>query len=40
MALKRMDKIGMLVEDPDTTIVSFTELGLEFKGHVAVWKTG
>ncbi|TPL51737.1 VOC family protein [Mesorhizobium sp. B2-4-6] len=36
MALKRMDNIGIVVEDLDETIEFFRELGLEFEGRATV----
>jgi catechol 2,3-dioxygenase-like lactoylglutathione lyase family enzyme len=36
MALKRMDNIGIVVEDLDTTIEFFRELGLELEGRAMV----
>jgi catechol 2,3-dioxygenase-like lactoylglutathione lyase family enzyme len=32
MALKRMDNVGIVVEDLDATIEFFRELGLELEG--------
>ena len=32
MALKRMDNVGIVVEDLDTTIAFFRELGLNLEG--------
>src|SRR5215216_1005510 len=36
MALKRMDNIGIVVEDLDATIEFFRELGLELEGRAMV----
>src|ERR671912_1744752 len=36
MALKRMDNIGIVVEDLNATIAFFRELGLEFEGRAMV----
>ena len=36
MALKRMDNIGIVVEDLETTIEFFRELGLELEGRAMV----
>jgi catechol 2,3-dioxygenase-like lactoylglutathione lyase family enzyme len=36
MALKRMDNIGIVVEDLDATIDFFRELGLEFEGRAII----
>ena len=36
MALKRMDNIGIVVEDLDATIEFFRELGLELEGRATV----
>ncbi|WP_434723001.1 VOC family protein [Mesorhizobium sp. RIZ17] len=36
MALKRMDNIGIVVEDLDATIDFFRELGLEFEGRAMI----
>lgn len=36
MALKRMDNMGIVVEDLDETIDFFTELGLELEGRATV----
>ncbi len=36
MALKRMDNIGIVVEDIDAAIVFFTELGLELEGRATI----
>jgi catechol 2,3-dioxygenase-like lactoylglutathione lyase family enzyme len=36
MALKRMDNIGIVVEDLDATIAFFRELGLELEGRAMV----
>ncbi|WP_421950340.1 VOC family protein [Pelagibacterium sp.] len=36
MALKRMDNMGIVVEDLSTTIDFFTELGLELEGRAAI----
>src|SRR4029453_1653958 len=36
MALKRMDNVGIVVEDLDATIAFFRELGLELEGRAMV----
>ncbi|MGV8855272.1 MAG: VOC family protein [Devosia sp.] len=36
MALKRMDNVGIVVEDLDATIAFFRELGLELEGRATV----
>ena len=36
MALKRMDNVGIVVEDLDATIAFFLELGLELEGRAMV----
>jgi catechol 2,3-dioxygenase-like lactoylglutathione lyase family enzyme len=36
MGLKRMDNIGIVVEDLDATIEFFRELGLEFEGRATI----
>ena len=36
MALKRMDNIGIVVEDLDATIAFFRELGLELEGRATI----
>ncbi|MET3647154.1 VOC family protein [Phyllobacterium ifriqiyense] len=36
MALKRMDNVGIVVEDLEETIEFFTELGLEFEGRATI----
>ncbi|HWV57268.1 MAG TPA: VOC family protein [Longimicrobiales bacterium] len=36
MAVKRMDNVGIVVEDMDATIAFFTELGLELEGRAYV----
>ena len=36
MAVKRMDNVGIVVEDIDAAIEFFTELGLELKGRAPV----
>ncbi len=36
MALKRMDNVGIVVEDLETTIEFFCELGLELEGRATV----
>jgi catechol 2,3-dioxygenase-like lactoylglutathione lyase family enzyme len=36
MALKRMDNIGIVVEDLEETIEFFTELGLELEGRATI----
>jgi hypothetical protein len=36
MALKRMDNVGIVVEDLDATIDFFLELGLELEGRAMI----
>jgi catechol 2,3-dioxygenase-like lactoylglutathione lyase family enzyme len=36
MALKRLDNIGIVVDDPDLTIDFFQELGLELEGRATI----
>ncbi|WP_367897940.1 VOC family protein [Leptospira sp. WS58.C1] len=36
MAVKRMDNVGIVVEDLEATIALFTELGLELEGQMRV----
>lgn len=36
MAVKRMDNVGIVVEDIDVAIDSFTELGLELEGRAPI----
>lgn len=36
MAIKRMDNVGIVVEDLDTTIDFFRDLGLEFEGRATI----
>ena len=36
MAIKRMDNIGIVVEDIDAAIEFFTELGLELEGRASI----
>jgi catechol 2,3-dioxygenase-like lactoylglutathione lyase family enzyme len=36
MTVKRMDNIGIVVEDIDTAIEFFTELGLELEGRAPI----
>ena len=36
MSIKRMDNVGIVVEDLDATIEFFSELGLEFEGRAFV----
>ena len=36
MALKRMDNVGIVVEDLETTIDFFSELGLELEGRATI----
>ena len=36
MTVKRMDKVGIVVEDFDADIEFFTELGLELEGRAAI----
>ena len=43
MTLKRMDNVGIVVEDIDAAIEFFTELGLEFEGRAPIegdWADG
>ena len=43
MAVKRMDNVGIVVEDIDATIEFFTELGLELEGRAPIegdWADG
>ena len=43
MTVKRMDNVGIVVEDLDAAIAFFTELGLELEGRAAVegdWADG
>jgi len=43
MTVKRMDNVGIVVEDLDAAIAFFTELGLEFEGRAPVegdWADG
>jgi catechol 2,3-dioxygenase-like lactoylglutathione lyase family enzyme len=43
MAVKRMDNVGIVVEDLDATIEFFTELGLELEGRAPIegdWADG
>src|SRR6187401_3656911 len=43
MAVKRMDNIGIVVEDLDAAIAFFTELGLELEGRAPIegaWADG
>ena len=43
MTVKRMDNVGMVVEDLDATIAFFKELGLELEGRAAIegdWADG
>ncbi len=43
MKLKRMDNVGIVVEDLDTAIAFFTELGLELEGRMPIagdWADG
>jgi len=43
MTVKRMDNVGIVVEDMDTAIAFFTELGLEFEGRAPIegaWAEG
>src|SRR6186997_165443 len=43
MTVKRMDNVGIVVEDLDAAIVFFTELGLELEGRAVVegnWADG
>jgi catechol 2,3-dioxygenase-like lactoylglutathione lyase family enzyme len=43
MAVKRMDNVGIVVEDIDAAIEFFTELGLEFEGRAPIegdWADG
>src|SRR5215470_9527182 len=36
MAVKRMDNVGIVVDDPDATIAFFRELGLELEGQATI----
>ena len=36
MALKRMDNVGIVVEDLETTIAFFRELGLDLEGRATI----
>src|SRR5437588_8874685 len=36
MAVKRMDNVGIVVDDLDATIAFFRELGLEFEGQTTI----
>jgi len=36
MTVKRMDNVGIVVEDIDAAIEFFTELGLEFEGRAPI----
>ena len=43
MAIKRMDNVGIVVEDMDAAIAFFTELGLELEGRMPIegeWAEG
>ena len=43
MAVKRMDNVGIVVEDMDTVIAFFTELGLKLEGRATIegeWAEG
>lgn len=43
MSVKRMDNVGIVVEDLDAAIAFFTELGLEFEGRAPIqgdWADG
>src|SRR5690606_24246394 len=43
MAIKRMDNVGIVVEDLDAAIAFFTELGLELEGRMPIegeWAEG
>src|SRR5262249_60280315 len=43
MTVKRMDNVGIVVEDMDAAIEFFTELGLEFEGRAPIegdWADG
>ena len=43
MTIKRMDNVGIVVEDIDAAIEFFTELGLEFEGRASIegdWADG
>src|SRR6476620_752940 len=43
MAVKRMDNVGMVVEDIDAVIAFFTELGLKLEGRTPIegdWADG
>ena len=37
MTVKRMDNVGIVVEDINAAIEFFTELGLELQGRRALW---
>ena len=40
MTVKRMDNVGIVVEDLDAAIEFFTELGLELEGRAPMKETG
>ena len=40
MTVKRMDNVGIVVEDIDAAIEFFTELGLELEGRAPLGGTG
>ena len=40
MTVKRMDNVGIVVEDIDAAIEFFTELGLELEGRAQLKETG
>ncbi len=40
MTVKRMDNVGIVVEDIDAAIEFFTELGLELEGRAPSRETG
>ena len=40
MTVKRMDNVGIVVEDIDVAIEFFTELGLELEGRAQSKETG
>ena len=39
MAVKRMDNVGIVVDDLTATIEFFLALGLELEGRAMVWAT-
>jgi catechol 2,3-dioxygenase-like lactoylglutathione lyase family enzyme len=40
MAVKRMDNVGIVVEDLDATVEFFRELGLELEGRATIEGSG